>query len=231
MQKMIILPNGVAALEGDVMSADVLTRGICQDLMVKADILPLLKQGDWVVDGGAAIGDHTVPYLDAVGENGKVFAFEPIPEFFKCLEYNCRGRGSIFNLALWDEDGVDLFAHIAPGNVGASSVNKNGSSNGVDEVIGPIKTIRLDSMNLDRLDFVKLDTEGSEYFAMLGMEETVRRCKPKIVIEMNPNPAAVHGLTSEDVYKLLDKWGYDHKPIRNSSQKRCPACDILAFPK
>jgi hypothetical protein len=49
----------------------------------------LLKPGDVVVEAGANIGALTVALADAVGERGRVIAFEPQPEYFSLLNKNC----------------------------------------------------------------------------------------------------------------------------------------------
>ena len=44
--------------------------------------------------------------------------------------------------------------------------------------------ISLDSLNLDRLDFIKIDAEGWEHKVLLGAEKTIERFKPAIFIEL-----------------------------------------------
>jgi FkbM family methyltransferase len=227
---MEILPNGVAVVGGnDCLSNEMKARGLTSDLMLR-DILPLIKPGDWVVDAGAAMGDHTAAYLQAVGETGRVYAFEPQPEFFKCLTHNCPKaiciNGPLFSMH------KDFYLHSPQENIGAGYLDDESTSDNPDVIItGPFPTVILDEMELERLDYVKLDIEGSEYFAMLGMNDTVRRCKPKFVIEMNPGPTERMGLSSLNIYELLEQWGYDHKSIRNEMHRFCQSCDILAWPK
>lgn len=48
--------------------------------------------------------------------------------------------------------------------------------------------ITLDSLNLERINFMKIDVQGSERLLMWGARETIKRCKPIINIEMSdPN--------------------------------------------
>lgn len=44
-------------------------------------------------------------------------------------------------------------------------------------------TMTLDSLNLENVDFIKLDTEGYEGFIFRGAKETIERCKPVIYFE------------------------------------------------
>jgi len=230
---MTILPNGIAVLDGgDALSREVAERGLVSDLMVPADIIPILKPGMWIIDGGAALGDHTRAYLDSAGPTGIVFAFEPHPEFFKCLVHNCGKSAICCNQVLWNERGVKFYHHSGDGNVGAGQVNQNPNpSSRLEKVYGPFESVRIDDLGLSKLDYMKLDIEGTEWFAMDGGKETIQRCKPIMVLEMNPGAAAAYHKTHHDIYALLDGWGYSTRALRNSSNPRCDSCDIIAWHK
>jgi len=65
-----ILDNGIAVIEGDThISSWVESTGrFDHDQNALPIILEHIKEGDWVVDGGAFIGDHTKAYKDKVGD-------------------------------------------------------------------------------------------------------------------------------------------------------------------
>lgn len=46
----------------------------------------------------------------------------------------------------------------------------------------------LDSFDLPTIDFMKIDCEGYEFPVLKGAAETLRRCKPVIVVEQKPHP-------------------------------------------
>jgi len=52
-----------------------------------------IKKGDVVFDIGANIGYFTLIFAKLVGENGKVFAFEPSPDVFAILQKNVEING------------------------------------------------------------------------------------------------------------------------------------------
>src|SRR5688572_13750228 len=115
---MIILGNGLAVIEGDThVSHWVQESGrLDHDQNMLPVILPYIRPGDWVLDVGAFIGDHTIAYLDAVRE-GTVLAFEPNPEAFRCLRWNCK-KSINFNMGLSDKNEI-LDIKLNP-NAGAS---------------------------------------------------------------------------------------------------------------
>jgi FkbM family methyltransferase len=225
---MNILSNGVATHDGDdIVNPWILERGLCYDMMVRPSILPLIAPGDWVVDGGAAIGDHTCAYLEAVGPLGKVFAFEPGRNAFECLVYNCPSAVAI-NRFLYNER-TSLYLCLSRQNMGGSHTMYSQPPEGV-EYDGPIETVVLDDYGLRRLDMLKLDIEGFEYFALLGAENTIMRCRPKIILEMNSAISARVGTSAKDIYGLLSKWNYRHYTISGNTEQFCSNCDIACIP-
>ncbi|MNT11699.1 hypothetical protein D3C72_1465930 [compost metagenome] len=84
------------------------------------------------------------------------------------------------------------------GNFGAVSLKELKSSNEISQ----IKLITLDSLNLPRVDFIKMDVEGMEVAALLGAEKTIQKFRPLLFVE---NDRAEQ---SEALLALLEKWSY-----------------------
>lgn len=97
----------------------------------------------------------------------QVVAIEPNELPFLCLQHNCP-EARCLKVAASDTAGVATFAQSD--NVGASRIAPGG---GVQVI-----TVALDSLDLPDPGFVKLDVEGYEVFALRGMRETLKRCKP-----------------------------------------------------
>jgi hypothetical protein len=69
--------------------------------------------------------------------------------------------------------------------------------------------VTVDSLNLSRLDFYKLDIDGGEMQALSGAEETINRCRPIVYCEADkPHmyPDLIPWLHAHD-YRI-----YQHKP-------------------
>ena len=180
---------------------------------------PFIKPGDWVIDGGAFIGDHTIAYLDWVGPEGKVFAFEPSLQAFTCLTANCPkavrrccGLSDVNHKAKQVSDAA---------NVGASYLVKDESGD---------DCITIDSLNLERLDFIKLDIEGWEYRALNGAYETIFKHRPVMCLEINRAALARQRERTEDVYNLLFSWRYVFQPIWPTLKIDDEQLDILCVP-
>lgn len=150
-----------------------------------------------VLEGGSHIGSHTVKLAQLAKE---VISFEPLEESFTLLQENIKLNNLhnvIVNKAgLSDKVSTTSFAYVNPGNIGGAVLADAG-----DDVL--LTTI--DSLGLDKLDFIKLDIEGYEKQALLGGLETIKRCKPVITVEcwdVYPNASLEHA-TSEFQF-LLD---------------------------
>jgi hypothetical protein len=75
-----------------------------------------------------------------------------------------------------------------------------------------IKVTTLDAFvqqeRLSRLDFMKIDVEGSEVGTLQGAEETINRFRPVLMIEINPSTLQRFGKTSADIVELLGRHRY-----------------------
>jgi hypothetical protein len=216
---MKILNNGIRVIEGDThISLWVEQSGrLDHDQYALPVILKHIANGDCVVDAGAFIGDHTIAYLRAVGSEGKVIAFEPNPAAYDCLVLNCKEAYCIRS-GLGDKE---EFISIEPSeNAGASHLT-NGK-------LGSISVVTLDSYNLDRLNFFKIDVEGYELKALLGAEKTISKHKPKMWIEINPGALAKQNTTPEEIFGLIMGHGYTIEAFPDFSEDQY---DILCVPK
>ena len=176
----------------------------------------LVRAGDWVIEGGANIGSLTVHLAQLVGENGKVFAFEPQRLVFQLLA----GNMAINNLTnvycfqkyLSDETGtvkVPVFDPTKVNNFGGYSMRTNYSEGDDVEVITP------DSLQLPRCDFIKLDVEDMELKALKGAENIIKNFHPIIYAEANPGEKRIplFNWLRERGYKI-----YSHKPFLYNSK-------------
>jgi FkbM family methyltransferase len=142
------------------------------------------EEGDYVVDAGANLGIFSFLSSIKVGDNGHVFAIEPINFFVKCMEESLRINSSknisILEVALGSDDKEDVIYLDCerPTNSGLNTKSSQSL---------PIWQVKLDSLifekkQIPRLDFLKMDIEGSERAALLGCRETIFKFRPKLSI-------------------------------------------------
>jgi FkbM family methyltransferase len=148
-----------------------------------------------IYDIGACIGDHTRFYLD---EGHTVYAFEPNPLVFKCLENNCPEAHN-FNLAASDSSEEPL-RFLQLDNVGASRVHPEGNI-----LVNPVV---IDTMGLPAPRFIKADCEGFEMNALRGLEETIEQHRPLVLCEINRGALEANGFTAMDIMNFFAKRGY-----------------------
>ena len=110
----------------------------------------------------------------------KVITFEPDPYCFECILENTHGV-TAYNLALGNESReIDLY-YIKPKQSGRLTKHYK---EGAQRCVAHQTTI--DSLDLDRCDFICLDIEGNEIEALDGAELTINAYKPVIQIEAWP---------------------------------------------
>lgn len=155
------------------------------------------------LDGGAHVGTWATE-LSPLFE--RVIAVEPSPDTFEALQYNLTDRGCLNveakNVALGSAPGL-IEMTLRPEqaekkNTGARYVMPGGE----------IPVITIDSLALEHLDFLKLDVEGSEYAALKGAGETLKRCRPVVLYEDKKLWTKHYGIAPEAVANLLTKRGY-----------------------
>ena len=141
-----------------------------------------LRTGSVFVDVGANVGVMTFAAAKLVGPLGKVIAFEPNEEntrmLVKGLAKNGFGRWvRLYPFALTENQG--LFALEGSSNtylVPPSSSEQLVQSMRGDDVLG----------GKSRIDFIKLDIEGHEPFALAGLRRVLLKHRPSILCEFNP---------------------------------------------
>ena len=148
------------------------------------------RSGDFVLDCGGCYGDTALYFAHKVGPQGKVFSFEFVPAnldiWRKNIELNPSLKPAIrlVEAPVSDKSGQELFLEGCgpgtrivpkPSSVGAASVR----TAAIDDVV--------ERENLERVDFVKMDIEGSELAALQGAEKTLRKFRPTLAVSAYHN--------------------------------------------
>jgi FkbM family methyltransferase len=180
-------------------------------------ISKLVKTGDIVIDIGANFGWYSVHFANLVGENGKVHVFEPtniIEDLKENLILNGFDKRCIINqYALGNQDGTETL--FIPQGLGTAfaSLRKH-TYKGVSKtsnLLVPIMKLDdyLDKNGVERVNLIKIDTEGAEFIILKGAEETLKRYSPVILLELQSYHTLTFGYTPIDAIKYLNVLGYD----------------------
>lgn len=164
-------------------------------LSIAADIMNLIESIDLkdknVIDGGCNIGIFSLVFSDKVGVNGKVYSFDVQSKMIEIAKKNAsinrKKNIEFFNLALSDKSG---------NMVGFTEINYEGdyvSSGGIktepglvnSSHCGSIETIAIDDVHLENVGLIKLDIEGYEPNALVGMWGTINKWKPHLIFELS----------------------------------------------
>jgi FkbM family methyltransferase len=146
-----------------------------------------LSNDSVILDIGANIGVWSRT-LAAYCKSGIIYAFEPSKTTYDLLQFNTSGYSNIMpvNLALGETEGVlglsggpSVFRHLADQN------------NGKNEIVNVITLDQwAEKVNLDKLNFIKMDVEGSEAKVFLGAFQTLKKFHPIILFEQAPQLSA-----------------------------------------
>jgi FkbM family methyltransferase len=185
----------------------------------EADIMgALVDKGDYVLDIGAYAGWYTRVLSNAVGAEGLVHSFEPIPSTFSLLSYCTRRlrlrNVSLFNCAASRVNGTALMTvpHY-PG--GGENYHQATLVTGADE-IACLRQLSVELRTVDSvlpapprpITFIKCDVEGHEAEALEGATRTIERDRPALCIEVTGDPD-ISGSPSHQIVSSLARWGYE----------------------
>ena len=158
-----------------------------------AAALPYVKNVRCAVDVGGHCGLWSKELVKIFVH---VIAFEPVPEHRECYVKNVSGIYTLHDCALGEADGsVTIFSQ--PGSSGDSYVKGEGE----------IPLRRMDDLIAEPVDFIKLDCEGYELFALKGGEKMLRDNRPVVVVEQKPGKASKFGLKDTEAVDYLQSLG------------------------
>ncbi len=170
----------------------------------------LVAPGDWVLDIGANIGAYTLRLSQLTGSDGRVIAFEPVPETFELLAAHaalCQPMNvTLINAAASDKAcvvGMEIpkFASGLDNFYMARLSEKSGFR---------VLCLTIDSLALPHpIRLAKIDAEGHELSVLRGMSNILRKDKPHLIVEDN----------SDQVPDYLSSFGYVSSKIEGSSNR------------
>ncbi|MCC7328065.1 MAG: FkbM family methyltransferase [Burkholderiales bacterium] len=144
--------------------------------------------GDQIIDAGGCFGDTAVAFAVAAGPSGHVHTFDPIPKHCAIIRENLDMNPGLAPRITVHEYGLSNARRVGNGvgpaidaiNPGATAFDESLSTMTLDDLV--------DDGSVQRVDFIKMDIEGSELDALRGAERVLRRDQPRLAISLYHRP-------------------------------------------
>lgn len=194
---------------------------LMQAILTRVDL-----KGGIVLDIGAGIGLNTLEFADAVGPDGRVYAFEIQPVVFQNLCANVflngfSNRVIPANEAVVEREECVGFSYVdytaERFSTGGARTVRNCSAEKC------VNTTDIDAWELEDVRLIKIDVEGYEPFVLAGSASTISRCRPVLAMELSDHYLKDHGMSAKQMCAALCEDGYTVEQIGEN--------DYLFFPR
>lgn len=188
---MTILEGSVAAL-----------RYAARDLETLKVAVGLCSGRTAVVQAGGNLGVFARHLAD---EFATVYTFEPDAANFSALCKNVPNSNVVKLQAALGSESTGLVSTVRERRVGPKPFH-----DGLTHVThdnGTIPTFTIDQLMLPVCELLVLDLEGFELFALTGARQTIRRCRPVLMVEVGSH-SNHYGVTEGDVRTLIRMSNY-----------------------
>ncbi len=185
----------------------------------------VLMPTDSVIDIGANIGVHSISFSKLV-PNGKVYSFEPSGFIFSLLQKNIKDNVALnchsFKFAITQSFEV---LKISTENFSKKKTNTGNQSLTNHSWGENVLSLGLDQFDFKNIKLIKMDIQGSEVQAVVGMAKLLAESRPLVIFEVEENQLKLHNSTSQDLLQSFLDLDYEIFRINTSY----PA-DHLAVP-
>lgn len=184
----------------------------------------LVGPGGVCLDVGAEFGLYTWSLAALVGPSGAVHAVEPQPDLERVLRFGTRlvdaRNVTVHRLALTDEPGEGHLSQpsrgvvrvhgrtfLADGTNGLGSNAEFSRHRSIDVRVDTVDAL-VGRLGLTRLDLVKADVEGAEGRLLAGADQTLRRFRPHLLLELEDRHLGRFETSVDEVVGRLAELGY-----------------------
>lgn len=186
-------------------------------------IMPYLDENDVILDVGANLGWYGIN-INKRYPSYQIHYFEPVPDTYerllRNLELNNLKTCSANRFGLSCETKEERFYYDVKAS-GASSLADLRELDSTQQIV--VRMMRLDEYarqaNIQQLDFIKCDVEGSELFVYQGGRKTLQKYKPIVFSEMLRKWSAKFHYSPNDIIDLFRDLGYGCFVIREGYLK------------
>lgn len=175
-------------------------------------------RGVVALDCGANIGVHTIEWARLMHGWGEVYAFEAQEKIFYALAGNVIINNCLNVTARHCAVGATLSSinipepdYLVPSSYGSLELIQNNKNEFIGQKIDYTKTksvplVSIDSLDLSRIDLIKIDVEGMETDVLEGAKQSIAKYHPILLIEMIKTD-------KDKVLQFLNENGYTVFPM------------------
>ncbi len=189
-----------------------------------------LTRRNIIFDVGGYDGKTSLKYNQYLNNNCEIYTFEPFQESFQILKKNISSNKNIkgFNFAVGNQDGEkDFYIN----NFSATNSFLPPSPEGIKEwgeglyeaqKLVKVPTVTIDSFvrenNINQIDILKMDTQGTEHLIMEGAKETIAKGKIKVIFtELIVVPTYKNQLALDEMLEVYRRFGFELYTLFNYS--------------
>ncbi len=175
-------------------------------------IYRIIEKNYTVFDIGGNIGWYT-NHIASMLTNGKIYAFEPIPETYQKLTNNVLLNGFqnivLENFAFSDkQDKIKFFySPITPGAASSQNITENQNIQELECITNTVDNY-VATNQIGKIDFIKCDVEGAEFMVFKGAKHTIEQHKPIVFSEMLRKWSAKFNYHPNDIIQFYRDLGY-----------------------
>ena len=168
----------------------------------------LARKRKTIFDIGGHVGYYSLVAAKAASTDTKIYCFEPIRQTFERAKENIalNGYQNIYlqNFALSNEDGSLQINIGGDENWGMSSINAHAHTSGKTETVNK-QTVDsfCNAHNINQIDLVKIDVEGSEFYVLQGMKQMIASSRPVVLIEILEQTLSAQGIDVKSLYQFF----------------------------
>lgn len=209
----------------ETISKSIIETGLWESFETEV-LLAHLNKGDTFIDIGANIGYYTVIAADRVGKDGRVIAYEPSKEnhaiLMRNIDSNSLQQVNAFNLGLSDHS-CESSLFLNEENNGDHRIFNDDDKRSSVTINLANATEHLSSI-VNKIDFIKIDTQGAEYHIINGLKPLIKANQQsiKLIIEFWPYGLKHCGASGLKLWRLLNGFNFDIFNIDHTNRRLSP---------
>ena len=216
--------------QDDSVSAHLIAHGFWEE-WVHSVLRSLVSPGDRVIDVGANLGYYTVALARSVGVDGSVIALEANGRLAALVQRSVDFNGyantvRVIPKAASDQPGTVSFM-TSRRNSGSGHTRVAESGMGEDTVVVEVETVRLDDLEMEEANLIRIDAEGSEALVLRGASRLLQN--PDIVVCMEWSVVQMKSRSSvPEFVEWLSSMGFRFWKIEETATLTPVAADRMA---